>query len=71
MLTPFFTAEPVRNYAEAKRCNREAYAAFFHAMLDAGVYLAPSAFEAAFTSASHGEAELAAFDAALSSAWPR
>jgi glutamate-1-semialdehyde 2,1-aminomutase len=71
MLTPFFTAEPVRNYAEAKRCNREAYAAFFHAMLDAGVYLAPSAFEAAFSSASHGDTELAAFDAALSSAWPR
>ncbi len=55
----------MRNYADAKRSDRAAYAAFFHAMLDAGVYLAPSAFEAAFTSAVHGEAELAAFEAAL------
>jgi glutamate-1-semialdehyde 2,1-aminomutase len=71
MLTPFFTDAPVRNYADAKRCDRAAYAAFFHAMLEAGVYLAPSAFEAAFTSAAHGEAELAAFEAALGSAWVR
>ena len=71
MLTPFFTSEPVRNYADAKRCDRAAYSTFFHAMLDGGVYLAPSAFEAAFTSAAHGEAELAAFEAALGSAWAR
>jgi glutamate-1-semialdehyde 2,1-aminomutase len=71
MLTPFFTDTPVRNYADAKRCDRAAYASFFHAMLEAGVYLAPSAFEAAFTSAAHGEAELAAFEAALGSAWAR
>jgi glutamate-1-semialdehyde aminotransferase len=38
---------------------------------EAGVYLPPSAFEAAFTSAVHGEAELAAFEAALTSAWRR
>jgi glutamate-1-semialdehyde 2,1-aminomutase len=71
MLTPFFTDAPVRNYADAKRCDRAAYASFFHAMLEAGVYLAPSAFEAAFTSAAHGEAELAAFETALGSAWVR
>jgi glutamate-1-semialdehyde 2,1-aminomutase len=71
MLTPFFNEAPVRDYADAKRSDRAAYAAFFHAMLDGGVYLAPSAFEAAFTSAAHGEAELAAFEAALSSAWVR
>ncbi len=71
MLTPFFTGAPVRNFADAKRSDRSAYAAFFHAMLDAGVYLAPSAFEAAFTSAAHGEAELGALEAALSSAWQR
>ncbi|MDQ3137866.1 MAG: glutamate-1-semialdehyde 2,1-aminomutase [Gemmatimonadota bacterium] len=69
MLTPFFTGERIRDYAEAKRCDRPAYNAFFHAMLDAGVYLAPSAFEAAFTSAVHGDAELAAFESALGSAW--
>jgi glutamate-1-semialdehyde 2,1-aminomutase len=71
MLTPFFTDTPVTNYAEARRTDRAAYAAFFHAMLDAGVYLAPSAFEAAFTSAAHGEAELAAFEAAVGTVWGR
>jgi glutamate-1-semialdehyde 2,1-aminomutase len=71
MLTPFFTGAPVRDYAEAKRCDRAAYNAFFHAMLEGGVYLAPSAFEAAFTSAVHGEAELATLEAALGSAWAR
>jgi glutamate-1-semialdehyde 2,1-aminomutase len=79
MFTPFFALSPsrpfdlspIRNYSDAKRCDRAAYARFFHAMLDAGVYLAPSPFEAAFTSCAHGEAELQALDAALSSAWPR
>jgi len=71
MLTPFFSATPVRDYAEAKRCDRAAYAAFFHAMLEGGVYLAPSAFEAAFTSAAHGDTELAALEAALGPAWAR
>jgi glutamate-1-semialdehyde 2,1-aminomutase len=71
MLTPFFTTEPVVDYAGAKRCDRSAYNAFFHALLDAGVYLAPSAFEAAFTSAVHGEAELAVLESALGSAWAR
>jgi glutamate-1-semialdehyde 2,1-aminomutase len=71
MLTPFFTDSPVRNYDEAKQADRAAYAAFFHAMLDAGVYLAPSAFEAAFTSVVHGDVELAALETALGSAWAR
>jgi glutamate-1-semialdehyde 2,1-aminomutase len=61
----------VRDYAAARRCDRAAYGAFFHAMLEGGVYLAPSAFEAAFTSTVHGDAELAAFEAALGSAWAR
>jgi glutamate-1-semialdehyde 2,1-aminomutase len=71
MLTPFFSADPVLDYAAARRSDRAAYAAFFHAMLEAGVYLAPSAFEAAFTSTVHGAAELATLEAALASAWPR
>lgn len=71
MLTPFFTGGAVTNYADAGRTDRSAHAAFFHAMLEAGVYLPPSAFEAAFTSAAHGEAELAAFEAAVGSAWAR
>jgi glutamate-1-semialdehyde 2,1-aminomutase len=71
MLTPFFSDAPVRNYDEAKRADRAAYAAFFHAMLAGGVYLAPSPFEAAFTSVAHGEAELTALETALGSAWAR
>jgi glutamate-1-semialdehyde 2,1-aminomutase len=71
MLTPFFTPAPVRDFAAARRTDRAAYSAFFHAMLDGGVYLPPSAFEAAFTSAIHGEAELAAVEAALTSTWRR
>jgi glutamate-1-semialdehyde 2,1-aminomutase len=71
MLTPFFTEQPVRDFAAARRTDRAGSNAFFHALLEAGVSLPPSAFEAAFTSAVHGEAELAAFEAALTSAWRR
>jgi len=71
MFTPFFTAEAVRDFDAAKRCDREAYARFFHAMLDGGVYLPPSAFEAAFVSAAHGQAELEVFESALGAAWGR
>ena len=41
-------------------CDKERFNRFFHAMLDAGVYLAPSAFEAGFVSSAHGDAEIAA-----------
>jgi len=71
MFTPFFTAEPVRNFADAKRTNREAYNRFFHALLENGVYLPPSAFEAAFSSTVHGEAELDILEGALRAAWQR
>jgi glutamate-1-semialdehyde 2,1-aminomutase len=71
MLTPFFSGSRVVDYAGAKRSDKAAYAAFFHAMLEGGVYLPPSAFEAAFTSAAHGDAELAALEAALAGAWQR
>jgi glutamate-1-semialdehyde 2,1-aminomutase len=65
MLTPFFTSKPVRNYDDAKATDKAAYNRFFHAMLDHGVYLPPSAFEAAFVSAVHGEGEFAHFRIAL------
>ena len=71
MLTPFFTGAAVRNFAEARGTDRAGYNAFFHSMLEGGVYLAPSAFEAAFTSAVHGDAELSAIEAALASTWRR
>jgi glutamate-1-semialdehyde 2,1-aminomutase len=47
--------EPVRSYAEAREQSTAAYAAFFHAMLDGGVYLPPSGYEAWFLSAAHDE----------------
>lgn len=53
MYTMFFTSEPVFDWTTASKSNRETYARFFHAMLDEGVYLAPSQFEAAFVSAAH------------------
>jgi glutamate-1-semialdehyde 2,1-aminomutase len=71
MLTPFFASAPVRDFAAARATDRAGYNAFFHAMLEGGVYLPPSAFEAAFTSAAHGEAELAAIETALASTWRR
>jgi glutamate-1-semialdehyde 2,1-aminomutase len=71
MFTPFFTDEPVLDFAGAKRTNREGYNEFFHALLDAGVYLPPSAFEAAFSSVVHGEPELDMLDTALRGAWPQ
>ena len=58
MLTVFFCAGPVTDYSTAKASDTRRFARFFHAMLDAGVYLAPSAFEAGFVSAAHGEREL-------------
>ena len=68
MLTPFFTDRPVYDFAGVKATDRAAYSRFFHAMLDAGVYLPPSAFEAAFTSASHGDTELAVLEEGLARA---
>ncbi|MCW2860241.1 MAG: glutamate-semialdehyde--aminomutase [Actinoallomurus sp.] len=54
----FFTAEHVRDYTGAQRQDTRRYAAFFHAALDHGVYLPPSAYEAWFLSASHDDAVL-------------
>jgi glutamate-1-semialdehyde 2,1-aminomutase len=53
LATVFFTPEPVRNYADAKRSDTKRYARFFREMLDRGIFLAPSQFEAAFVSAVH------------------
>jgi glutamate-1-semialdehyde 2,1-aminomutase len=56
MWTGFFTDEPVTNWETANKSNRDLYGRFFHAMLAAGVYLAPSQFEAAFVSIAHTDA---------------
>lgn len=54
----FFSADPVHNENDAKRCNIEQFKRFFHGMLREGVYLAPSAYEAGFTSSAHGDKEI-------------
>ena len=58
LLTVFFSDEPVRDYEDAKRCDTERYAAFCRAMLDRGVYLPPSQFEAWFPSLAHTDAHV-------------
>ena len=56
----YFRATAPQTYAEVMECDKEAFNRFFHAMLDEGVYFAPSAFEAGFVSAAHGAAEIEA-----------
>jgi glutamate-1-semialdehyde 2,1-aminomutase len=65
MLTCFFTPGPVTDFASAKTSDTKRYAAFFHAMLERGVYLPPSQYEAFFLSLAHGEAEMAHFESAV------
>jgi glutamate-1-semialdehyde 2,1-aminomutase len=60
----YFSASIPTSYAEVMSCDKEAFNRFFHAMLDAGVYLAPSAFEAGFVSSAHTEADIDATIAA-------
>jgi glutamate-1-semialdehyde 2,1-aminomutase len=50
-------------------CDKERFNRFFHCMLDDGIYLAPSAYEAGFVSAAHGDAEIAATVAAAERAF--
>jgi len=54
----FTDAGPVRSFAQVAAADVERFKAFFHGMLDEGVYFAPSAFEAGFVSAAHGESEI-------------
>ncbi len=67
----FFRGEAPRSFAEVMQSDREAFNRFFHAMLDRGVYFAPSAFEAGFVSAAHGEADIAATLGAAREAFAR
>ena len=53
VVTPFFTATPVKNYQSATRSDTAKYATFFRAMLARGIYLPPSQFEAWFLSGAH------------------
>jgi glutamate-1-semialdehyde 2,1-aminomutase len=55
MFSVFFTDRPVRDFADASSQDTAAYARFFHAMLGAGVYLPPSAYETWFLSSAHDD----------------
>jgi len=58
MFCGYFTSETVWNLNDAMKSDRERFKKFFHGMLDAGVYLAPSQFEAGFVSLAHSEADI-------------
>jgi glutamate-1-semialdehyde 2,1-aminomutase len=58
LATIFFVAERVRNYSDAKKSDTKRYGEFFRHMLDRGIFLAPSQFEAAFVSAAHTDADV-------------
>ena len=61
----YFAAKPPASFAEVMQCDKDKFNRFFHAMLDHGIYLAPSAFEAGFVSAAHSDADI---DATLAAA---
>ena len=65
MFGVYFRAAPPTSFAEVMQCDREAFNRFFHAMLQAGIYLAPSAYEAGFVSGAHSGADI---DATLAAA---
>jgi glutamate-1-semialdehyde 2,1-aminomutase len=69
MGTWFFTPGPVTNYDEAAKSDTAAFGRFHRAMLGHGVWLPPSQFEAAFMSAAHTDAEIAATIAAAHEAF--
>jgi glutamate-1-semialdehyde 2,1-aminomutase len=65
----YFRASAPRDFAEVMQCDKASFSRFFHAMLEHGVYLAPSAYEAGFVSAAHGSAEIEATLAAARKAF--
>ena len=58
MFGVYFRAHPPRSYAEVMQCDVPAFNRLFHAMLEQGIYFAPSAFEAGFVSSAHGRDEI-------------
>jgi glutamate-1-semialdehyde 2,1-aminomutase len=58
LFSVFFSDVPVRNFADARGADHARFARFFHAMLDAGIHLAPSGYEAWFLSTAHGDEEV-------------
>jgi glutamate-1-semialdehyde 2,1-aminomutase len=68
LMTLFFGAGPIHDYASAKTCDTQRYAAYFHSLLDSGVYFPPAQFEAAFVSAAHSDADIDATVEAIETA---
>jgi glutamate-1-semialdehyde 2,1-aminomutase len=65
MFTMFFTGSPVTDYESAKTCDTERFARFHSGMLEEGIYLAPSQFEAGFVSTAHSDEDIASTTAAV------
>ena len=59
MFCAYFATQPVHNLADAMESDRERFKRYFHGMLEEGVYLAPSQFEAGFISTAHSEQDIA------------
>jgi len=69
MFTVFFCEGPVTDFDSAKRSDTARFAEFFHFMLERGIYLAPSQFEAAFVSAAHSSEDIDRTAAAAREFW--
>jgi glutamate-1-semialdehyde 2,1-aminomutase len=68
MFCGYFASEPIHNLADAMKSDRERFKRYFHTMLDQGIYLAPSQFEAGFISTAHTDADIVKTIAAASKA---
>ena len=66
----FFSAAPVTNYDDAQQADHQAYARFFHALLDRGVFLAPSGYETLFVSLAHTDDLIDQTVEAAARSWP-
>jgi len=58
MMGLFFTDIPVKNFVDAKTCDLERFTAYYQGMLERGIYLAPSQFEAGFVSLAHSDEDI-------------
>jgi glutamate-1-semialdehyde 2,1-aminomutase len=71
MFGMFFSSQPVYDYSSATQSDLGAFTTYFHDMLEQGIYLAPSQFEASFMSAAHSEEDIAATIAASAHAFSK
>ena len=69
LFSAFFSEEPVTDYESAKRADHDRYARFFHTMLDRGIYLPPSGYEAWFLGTAHGEPEVDLIRESIEATW--